>query len=195
MPINISDIYCMIQVIDLSKQFEYLDLWYESVDYICETAGDLKDNYSNLDPIEFECFTAVVEDNTILCFSALQLSQDNWGSQIGRCSTRMWVHPKYRLPGMKKFVGGDKFLNTTHCLPIQIEQAKSLGLDCIFVSREDNPMGFSEYVNLIKINTGTEFTMLSEKYNLFGVEQYVAISMLTTNGLTEWNKSMEKFKV
>jgi hypothetical protein len=195
MPRKISDIYCMIQVIDLSKQFEYLDLWYESIDYICETAGSLKDNYSNLDPIEFECFTAVVEDNTILCFSALQLSQDNWGSRIGRCSTRMWVHPNYRLPGMKKFVGGDKFLNTTYCLPIQIEQAKSLGLDCIFVSREDNLLGFNEYINLIKINTGTKFTMLSEKYNLFGVEQYVAASTLTTSGLTEWNKSMEKFKV
>ena len=192
---KISDIYCMIQIIDLSKQFEYLDLWYDSIDYICKTAGDLKDNYSNLDPIEFECFTIVVEDETILCFSALQISNDNWGMQIGRCSTRMWVHPDYRLIGIKKFIGGDKFLNTTHCLPIQIERAKSLGLDCIFVSREDNLLGFNEYINLIKINTGTEFTMLSEKYNLFGVEQYVAVSMLTTNGLTEWNKSMEKFKV
>ena len=185
----------MIQVIDLSKQFEYLDLWYDSIDYICETAGSLKDNYSNLDPIEFECFTAVVEDNTILCFSALQLSQDNWGSQIGRCSTRMWVHPNYRLPGMKKFVGGDKFLNTTYCLPIQIEQAKSLGLDCIFVSRENNPLGFGEYVNLIKINTGTEFTMLSKKYNVFDVDQYVAVSMLTPNGKSVWDKSMEQFKI
>ena len=185
----------MIQVIDLSKQFEYLDLWYESIDYICETAGSLKDNYSNLDPIEFECFTAVVEDNTILCFSALQLSQDNWGSRIGRCSTRMWVHPNYRLPGMKKFVGGDKFLNTTYCLPIQIEQAKSLGLDCIFVSREDNLLGFNEYINLIIINTGTEFIMLPEKYKVFEVEQYVAVGMLTANGKTEWNKSMEQFKL
>lgn len=185
----------MMQVIDLSKQFEYLDLWYESIDYICKTAGDLRDNYSNLDPIEFECFTAVVEDNTILCFSALQTSPDNWGTQIGRCSTRMWIHPDYRLTGMKKFVGGDKFLNTTHCLPIQIEKARSMGLDCIFVSREDNPLGFNEYVNLIKVNTGAEFIMLPEKYNVFGVEQYVAVSMITSDGSTAWNKFMEQFKI
>jgi hypothetical protein len=107
----------------------------------------------------------------------------------------MWVHPNYRLPGMKKFVGGDKFLNTTYCLPIQIEQAKSLGLDCIFVSRENNPLGFGEYVNLIKINTGTEFTMLSKKYNVFDVDQYVAVSMLTPNGKSVWDKSMEQFKI
>ena len=185
----------MISVIDLSTQYQYLDLWYESLDFIVETAGDKRNNYVDLDPLDYKAFTTVVKDNEIICFSALQLSEDQWGPKIGRCNTRMWVHPDYRLAGMKKFVGGDKFLNTTYCLPIQINKARSLGLDCIFVSREENLLGFNEYINLIKINTGTEFTMMPKKYNVFDTEQHVAVNMLTDNGTTQWNKFMEQFKV
>lgn len=184
----------MATVIDLSTQYEFLDLWYSSLDFIVENAGSLKDNYEELDPLDYKSFTAVIENNTIICFSALQTNED-WGSKIGRCSTRMWVHPDYRLPGMKKFSGGDKFLNTTYCLPIQIEKAKALDLDCVFISREENFLGFNEYIKLIKINTSADFLMLPNKYKIFEVDQYVAVNAISTNGNTTWNQFMEQYKI
>jgi hypothetical protein len=193
----------MKSVIDLSTQYQHLDLWYDNLEFIVETAGVKKHNYIDLDPLDYKSFTAVVEDNVIICFSALQVSESRWGSKIGRCSTRMWIHPLYRMQGMKKFSGGNKFLNSTYCLPVQMEKARELDLDYVFISREDNLLGFQAYINLIKINTNEDFTLLPNKYNICGHEdvisnsckQYVAVKCLNNNRKHAWDAVMEKFKL
>ena len=100
--------------------------------------------------------SALTINDKIVCFSALQISDERWAKGIGRCSTRMWIHPDYRH-GLSKFGGGDKFLNTTYCLPIQFNVAKLNNLDCLFISREHNLLAFNKYSELIKTNCSIDW--------------------------------------
>ena len=112
----------------------------------------------------------------------------------------MWIHPDYRH-GLTKFTGGNKFLNTTYCLPLQLAAAKLNNLDCVFISREHNLLGFAEYSKLIKINCNTGFLLESKKYNVCGsldpvpdsCKQWVMIHYLTDNGEECWNRNMKKY--
>ena len=185
-------------IVDLATG-SYTRLWRKAQDEIAKSTDKLKNNYTGLDPTKFVTFPAVVKDDMLICFSALQMEQ-RWGSKIARCSTRMWIHPDYRFTGMTKFTGGQKFLNTTYCLPVQIAKAKELGLDCIFISREDNPAAFAEYVKLVKINTAETFELLDSMVNVCGItpvpdscRQYVAVNYLTDNGQNSWQNTMNQF--
>jgi hypothetical protein len=187
------------KIIDFTNNFDSV-LWKQYQDYLLTTTDDLKDNYINLDPRDFDCFPVVIIDNQIVCFSALQINEEKWGKGIGRVSTRMWLHPEYRHKG--KFTGGDKFLNTTFCLPLQLAKAKMLGLDCVFISREHNPKAFEHYLDLIKINALTEFTMEKLKYNVCGrldpipesCKQWVAVIFLTDKGQDVWAR-MKQYEI
>lgn len=187
------------KIIDFTNNFDSV-LWKQYQDYLLTTTDDLKDNYINLDPRDFDCFPVVIIDNQIVCFSALQINEEKWGKGIGRVSTRMWLHPEYRHKG--KFTGGDKFLNTTFCLPLQLAKAKMLGLDCVFISREHNPKAFEHYLDLIKINALTEFTMEKCKYNVCGrldpipesCKQWVAVNFLTDKGQDVWAR-MKQYEI
>jgi hypothetical protein len=187
------------KIIDFTNNFDSV-LWKQYQDYLLTTTDDLKDNYINLDPRDFACFPVVIIDNQIVCFSALQINEEKWGKGIGRVSTRMWLHPEYRHKG--KFTGGDKFLNTTFCLPLQLAKAKMLGLDCVFISREHNPKAFEHYLDLIKINALTEFNMEELKYNVCGrldpipesCKQWVAVNFLTDKGQDVWAR-MKQYEI
>ena len=189
----------MIKIIDFANSFDKA-LWKQFQDYVQTTTDDLKYNYIDLDPRDFASFPVVIINDMVVCFSALQVNSDWWGQGIGRVSTRMWLHPAYRHTG--KFTSGSKFLNTTYCLPLQLAKAKLIGLDCVFISRENNLKAFDEYLKLIKANCNTEFTMKPNKYALNGpcyvedpesMKQWVMIHELTTTGADLWNKNMEKY--
>jgi len=195
----LSKYYTMIKIIDYATNFDS-ELWQKFQDYVITTNDNMKYNYIDLDPRDFESFPVVIVDNTIICFSALQVNSDWWGVGIGRVSTRMWIHPDYRHTG--KFTGGAKFLNTTYCLPLQLAKAKLIGLDCVFISREHNLKGFDEYLKLIEINCNTNFIMKSNKYAINGaayiedpdsMKQWVMLHHLTDQGEERWNRNMEKY--
>jgi hypothetical protein len=190
----------MIKIIDYTTSFDS-ELWQNFQDFVITTNDDMKYNYIDLEPRNFVSFPVIIVDNTIICFSALQVNRDWWGDGIGRISSRMWIHPDYRHSG--KFTGGDKFLNTTYCLPLQLAKAKLIGLDCVFISREHNLKGFEEYLKLIKVNCGTEFIMEPNKYALNGpcyvedlesMKQWVMIHHLTKNK-SRWTNQMGKYKI
>jgi len=191
----------MKKIIDFATHYDKL-LWEQYQTYLLTTKDELKHNYIGLNPRDFECFPVVIKDDKIVCFSALQVSADRWGSGIGRVSTRMWIHPEYRH-GLTKFAGGDKYLNTTFCLPLQLAKARMLGLDCVFISREHNFLGFQKYLELIKINCSTEFLMEPNKYNVCGsldpipesCKQWVAVQHLTDTGSSVWTKQMNIYKL
>jgi hypothetical protein len=190
----------MKKIIDFATSYDS-ELWNQFQAFLLTTNDDLKENYVNLDPRMFACFPVVILDNKIVCFSALQLSQEKWGPKIGRVSTRMWIHPDYRHQG--KFVGGDRFLNTTYCLPLQLSKAKLLELDCVFISREHNHRAFKHYLDLIEINCKTLFELEPTQYNVCGsispvpdsCKQYVALNYLTNHGVEQWDKHMNKYKL
>ena len=190
----------MKKIIDFATNFDQ-EVWSQYQTYIASTKDDLKENYIGLDPRDFECFPVVVVDNKIICFSALQLAPDKWGEGIGRVSTRLWIHPDYRHTG--KFSGGDKFLNTTYCLPLQLARARLLKLDCVFISRQHNQVGFAEYIKLVKINSATDFDLEPNKYNVCGPQetvpssckQWVAIHFLTSQGVRRWADQMRLYKL
>jgi hypothetical protein len=188
----------MTKIFDFATRFDD-KLWNECLENIAKSNDFLKDNYIDLDPKDFASFPVVIIDNKIVCFSALQINEERWGKGIGRCSTRLWIHPEYRHTG--KFTGGDKFLNTTYCLPIQLAAAKLHNLDCIFISREHNLLGFVEYAKLIKINCNTNFYLESTRYNVCGsldpipdsCKQWVMVHHLTNQGEECWNNNMKKY--
>ena len=188
----------MIKIIDYAVNFD-AKLWDDCQNLIKDSTDNLKDNYVNILPTDYVSFPVVIIDNKIVCFSALEVNESRWGKGIGRCSTRLWIHPDYRHSG--KFTGGDKFLNTTYCLPIQLAKAKLIGLDCVYISREDNLKGFEEYRKLIKVNSKTEFTMKSTRYNVCGAldpipescKQWVMVHCLTAAAELVWSSNMSNY--
>jgi hypothetical protein len=185
-------------VIDFAKNFDET-LWMGFQNLLITDHSRLKDNYVGLDPRQFECFPCLIENNQIICFSALQVSPDRWGHKIGRVSTRMWIHPSYRFASLTRFTGGSKYLNTTYCLPMQIEYAKQMDLDLLFISREENFKGFAEYINLVWTNCQHKFILEQEKFNVCGsldpvpesCKQWVAY--LELNNSNTWISFRNKF--
>lgn len=186
------------KIIDFATNFDQ-ELWDKYQKFLETTNDELKPNYIGLDPRDFACFPVVIINNQIVCFSALQISEDKWGPGIGRVSTRLWLHPDYRHKG--KFTGGDKFLNTTYCLPLQLAKAKILGLDCVFISREHNPKAFGHYLDLIKINCNEEFEFEPSQYNVCGPQevvpesckQWVALHCFNPVGVKRWVEQMRHY--
>lgn len=198
--VYLSKYVIMKKIIDFATNYD-LGLWKKYQEYLLTSTDDLRDNYLNLDPRMFACFPVVIADDKIVCFSALQINEDRWSKGIGRVSTRMWIHPDYRHKG--KFVGGEKFLNTTYCLPLQLAKAKLLKLDCVFISREDNQRAFVHYLDLIQINCKLKFELEPKRYNVCGsidpvpksCKQHVAVHYLNNNGIILWNNYMNEYKL
>lgn len=191
----------MLEIVDLISD-PRPELWARTVKFIeTETTDRLRSNYTDLNFLHFASFPCVIDDGEIVCFSGLQYDEKKWGSKIARCSSRMWIHPDYRHGGLTKFTGGDKFLNTTYCVPIQIAKARELSLSAVFVSREKNPLGFKKYTDLLKINCGLDFTIKEHKYNVCGMlamdqescRQWVAVHELTEQGKDDWTEAMRKY--
>lgn len=191
-----------MQVIDLIISPQP-NLWNNAITFIKTIDDSLKENYLNINFDEFLSFPVVVDNDKIVCFSGLHLNERRWGKNLARFSSRMWVHPAYRVKGMGKFTGGPRFLNSTYCLPIQYQKAKEFGLNSIFISREHNRVGFEQYIDLIKINCGLEFQIKPNRYNVCGgyfpdkegCVQHVAVHHLTQTGQETWVRNMTKFLV
>lgn len=191
----------MLQVIDLIAD-PRPELWHDVVKFIeSQTEDSLKSNYINLDFSQFISFPCVVKNEKIICFSGLQYDERKWGKKIARCSSRMWVHPDHRQLGLSTLSGGDKFLNTTYCVPVQIAKARELLLDTVFVSREKNPKSFGKYIDLVKTNCDLLFDIKPHRYNVCGnidlhlesCKQWVAVHHLSTSGADSWRIAMLKY--
>jgi hypothetical protein len=186
-----------MEVVDLIIDPQH-KMWTETVREISESGDSLKDNYLNINFTDFLSFTAVVNNSKIICFSGLQYDCSKWGSKIARISSRMWIHPSYRFRGMTKFTGGEKFLNSYYCIPRQIEVAKANQLSSLFVSREHNRQAFSEYLELLKINTQCEFKLLDKRYWVCGPSvrsngclQHIGLYHLSLDGKQYWHNVMD----
>jgi len=192
-----------MEIVDLAQTNRYDDLWSETIELISTSKDKLKDNYLSLDPRSFLSFTALIHNGKIICFSALQSNNDRWGEDIVRCSARMWVHPDHRFLGLTRFTQGKKFLNSYYLIPEQIKKAKMLGYRCIFMSREENPLAFFKWSDLVNRNAGSGFINLPGRYNVCGnlnpipesCKQYVSIDTSNSQSLPIWHASMEKFRI
>ena len=187
-----------MQVIDLIEN-PNPELWSDAVKEIEKGNEYLRENYLNIDFSQFLSFPCVVADGKIVCFSGLQYDEKKWGQKLARCSSRMWVHPDYRVQSLTKFSGGSKFLNSTYCLPVQFQKANELGLDALFISREKNLSGFKKYLNLITINCQVGFELKPQRYWVCGSStdirccQHVAVTNLTNRGKEVWLSNMTKY--
>lgn len=192
-----------MEIIDLAQTDQYDILWSETVKLISLSKDKLKDNYLNLDPKSFLCFMALIDKGKIICFSALQSQSSRWGDDIVRCSTRMWVHPDFRFPGLVRFTQGEKFLNSFYLIPEQLKKAKMLGYKCVFMSREENPLAFSKWSDLVNRNTGNRFINLPDRYNVCGAvypipescKQHISIDTSHPEALSIWYDNMKKFRI
>jgi hypothetical protein len=189
-----------MQIIELANSSLHLDKWQKTLEYIEKSHDQLKHNYLNLDFESFLSFQAVVEDDEIICFSGLQSNNEKWGPLILRCSSRMWVHPDYRQPGLKKFTQGNKFLNSYYLIPNQLKLAKDLGYRCVFMSREKNPRAFKEWTDLVNRNAESNFVVLPNRYNVCGQQhnitesckQSISLNYSDIDSVDIWNTYMAK---
>lgn len=188
-----------MEVVDLTEHFYQCEnLWNDTLDFIRRSDDRLKNNYLDIDPQSYICFTALIDKNKIICFSSLQSDPLRWGDKIARCSTRMWVHPNYRFQGMTKFTKGPRFLNSYYCLPLQLSRAKELGYDCVFMSRDANKKGFEAWTDLVNENCQSDFKLLDDRYNLCGdfndgssnCVQYVSVDVSNDLALNIWKNAM-----
>ncbi len=196
--------FANLPVTDLAVDDTYMHLFQDALDKIARSSDPLKNNYLGLDPKNYLSFPAVIREGKIACFSGLVAMPERWGQDVARISTRLWIDYQYRFSGLVKFRGGDQFMNTTYCLPMQYQKAKEAGVKCLFISREGNSsVGFSEYLKLIKINNDAEFKLLADKYNVCGsvdpvpesCKQFVAIHALTPDGEDVWHQNMDSKKI
>ena len=179
------------------------NLWQRFLNDLARTDDHLKENYLNIDFGEFLTFPCFLDSEKIVCFSGLQYNENKWGQGVARCSSRMWIHPDYRIQGASKFAGGPKFLNTTYCLPMQLELAETTGINTLFISRESNPRAFGQYINLVKINCGIEFNIEPMRYNVCGHQhspmdscnQFVAVYHRDLDAKRLWIKNMSQHVV
>lgn len=192
-----------MEIVDLAHTDRFQSNWQEVLRFIAKSSDKLKNNYTQLDPKNFLSFTALLDNNKIICFSALQSAVDRWGHDIARCSTRMWVHQDFRFTGMTRFTQGNRFLNSFYLIPKQLEIAKKLKYSCVFMSRESNPRAFVEWSKLVNKNTGNNFQNLKDRYNVCGsldpipesCKQFVSLNFADSSSLDIWNHNMEKFKI
>lgn len=184
-----------MKVVDLAEEFEtYSNLWNDTLSLIAQSNDRLKNNYLDIDPRKYISFTALIENNKIVCFSALESNPEKWGDKIVRCSSRMWIHPNYRFVGAVKFTRGSKFLNSYYCLPVQLKIAESLGYECVFMSRDKNKRAFESWNQLVNNNCGSDFKLTDKKYDLGGGSvQLVSIDHSNAEAVGRWNKNMKDF--
>jgi len=178
-------------------------LWEKTLDIIKQHNDELKNNYLTLRPADFVCWPVLVEDDEIVCFSGLQQNLERWGDKFARINSRFFISPKYRHHGPGKMLNSEKFLNTRHLLPIQIQKAKELGFKGVFMSREgDHKTVFQLYVDLAYRNTGHYFEVLKDRYNVCGCltpipescKQWIAVHCFDGD-LQLWLKEMEQYKI
>lgn len=190
-----------MKVVDLIKT-PMEALWADCMTAIAASEDPLKENYTTINFEEFISFPCVVDSDRIVCFSGLQYNERKWGRGIARASSRMWIDPAYRQPGITKFTGGSKFLNTTYCLPLQFAELAANNIDSVFISRESNVRAFKEYLKLIKINCNMDFELEPTLYNVcgpqvivpLGCQQFVAVHHRTAT-TAAWTANMIKYKL
>ena len=145
-------------------------LWNNVIIKIKNGTDELKNNYVNLTPNDFECLPVLIKNDEIITFSGLQIRSDRWAPNIGRVNSRMWIAPEHRHANLIKCeYNPDKYYNTRYLLKMQIERAIEIGLKSVFISREGNyKTTLKAYCNLVFKNTGYRFNILSNRYNVCG---------------------------
>jgi hypothetical protein len=189
-------------IVDYCKDFDER-LWNKAIDKISKSDDPLKENYLTLTPQDFVCLPVLIKDDEIICFSGLQLNKTRWTEHFARINARMWIAPEWRHRGPGKMTKASKYLNTQYLLPVQLEYARSINLQGVFISREGNYRRFlQQYCELIKVNAGVEFTVLDGMYNVCGCLDPVPesckqlIALHTFRGDVEsWNTAMAQHKL
>lgn len=191
-----------MKIVDFCISFDE-ELWKKTLNYIIAGNDELKENYINLSPRDFISWPVLIDNDEIVCFSALQENKERWSKNFARINSRFYINPKYRHRTPGKLNQNEKFLNTKHLLPLQIQKAKELGFKGVFMSREgDHKTVFELYVNLTYKNTGYRFNVLTHRFNICGnvnpiprsCKQWIALHCFDGDE-SLWFKVMEQNRI
>ncbi len=107
----------------------------------------------------------VMEEDEIIAFSSLYGNGTRYPKGYARALNRFWLHPDYRKKSLSGYHG--KSIGSLHMLPQQLERAKELGLEAVFVSMEfiSRRPAMEEFV---KYNEDLGFVLLPHMYNTCG---------------------------
>lgn len=143
-----------------------MDKVLEELDFIATQSFPLVRNYSisNMTEVikEFFSFTVIMDENTVIAFSGLQFGR--WQYDLVRCSSRLWVNPKYRGKNIPST------WNSSMMMPHQLKIAEELNyIGACFWSREDpHNKNFDHMVTRNNENCpyGYEHVALDNVYNI-----------------------------
>jgi hypothetical protein len=148
-----------IIVTDLCRDSTYLALFNKVVEEIQLGDDELKSNYVGIQPKDFASLTVALRGSEVLAFSGMQIQPDRWGHGKARVSARFYL---------QKFEPSDRYVNSAYLIPRQIAVARSLNLDCVFISREDKRRSFGKFIDLVNANGGYNFKMHETKLGVCG---------------------------
>jgi hypothetical protein len=145
----------------------------------------------------------LIDGDEIVCFSGLQFNPERWTERYARINARMWIAHEHRHRGPGKLLQSEKYLNTKYLVPVQLQYAKRINLSGVFISREgDFRKGLQRYCDLVKANTGAEFSVLDDIYNVCGCLDPVPesckqlIALHTFHGdIDAWHLAMSQHKI
>lgn len=115
-------------------------LFLNEIESIQRREFKLKANYENIDLDRFHSFTVLTDSGKLVAFSGLQRAGP-WSERVARLSSRFYISPDFQTRGMLAYKFAPNYRSSyhtgsKHLNPYQIEVARRLGLDGVFISRE-----------------------------------------------------------
>lgn len=143
-------------------------IWNQFIEVLSEIDDKLKDNYTleNLKLEQMICFTVLLKDDDIVCFSGLQKIEED----LYRVASRFYIRKKYR----EYFVRQEKkFYNWEYLVPYQLKRAENK--TTVFSSHLfKSDKGFDYVVNKASEILNRKITFIGE-HKIFNVVQKVAL--------------------
>jgi hypothetical protein len=194
--VNISDLK-FIEIQDKNDPY-----WIDCLDYIRKNCSNdpLYENYISINPKYYLYFNAVLYQNRIISFGAIELSHVRWGAGIARVLTRFWIHPEHRSESLTKW-SSTSIRFSPLILEKQIEFLKSQKhINAAMITREGNyRKSFEKIVFLANTVKEINFEILPSRYNVCGVlknppsscSQMIALASLKDRSINDLLKESQ----
>lgn len=97
-------------------------IWNQFIEVLSEIDDKLKDNYTleNLKLEQMICFTVLLKDDDIVCFSGLQKIEED----LYRVASRYYIRKKYREHFTRQFLERKSY-NWRYLVPYQLKRAEN----------------------------------------------------------------------
>lgn len=154
-----------IQIYDILKNEKWKKKVLDTIPEILSSGHFNAKNYETLESrlIEYECFTAIVEDKRLLAISGLY-NGGIYPEYTARILDRTYYYDWNKNGGMVSPYNNNLRYNTFYAIPYQMKVAEERGFESVFISMQ-NPKKRNTLVRLTNKQPEYKFEMLQDLYN------------------------------